>query len=92
MSPTLSDGLAALATQAAVTGVVLLLFCQSDAKGQAIGSLVVAAFLGSIAAHYVSPLRQPLECGLARAIRRGRARPKEATVVLPEHLYRGPRR
>jgi hypothetical protein len=70
--PTIGDGLTATGASAAVTAALMLLLCQSDAKGQCIGSLVIAAFVGSIAAHYLTPIRQavwfwagPLVVGVA---------------------------
>lgn len=54
---TFSTGAMALAAHAIVTAFVLLILGQSDEKAQVLASVFVAAFIASLAAHYLFPTR-----------------------------------
>jgi hypothetical protein len=53
----LSQRIWALAMQAAVMAIVVLLLCQTDAKKQVLASVFIGAFIGSISAYAVFPVR-----------------------------------
>ncbi|HEV2292964.1 MAG TPA: hypothetical protein VGR35_03860 [Tepidisphaeraceae bacterium] len=52
--------LAALATQAVVMAIIMMILCETDRKPQVIASVGLAAFVGTLAAHSLFPARPSL--------------------------------
>jgi hypothetical protein len=53
----LSQRICALAMQAVVMGVVVMIVCQTDAKKQVLAAVFIGAFVGSISSYAVFPVR-----------------------------------
>jgi hypothetical protein len=52
--------LAALATQVVVMSILMMLLCETDRKPQALASVIISSYLGTLAAHSLFPARPSL--------------------------------